>query len=182
MKMQKSILNVIKNPTGKFAQLKVMLLIPALSLLILISSFDANLNSNALQKQGSISEINIDENASAKTEVLEKQSQEPEEVYTIVQNQPVPTGGMAAFYDYIKQNLKYPEQARKLGIEGKVFVEIIVGPDGKLTYVKAIKGIGAGCDEEAVRVISNSSAWQPGLQDGKAVSVRLFLPISFKLG
>ena len=91
-------------------------------------------------------------------------------------------GGMETFYEYIQKNLKYPEQARKLGIEGKVFVEIIVGPDGKLTHVKAVKGIGGGCDEEAVRVISNSSKWQPGLQDGKAVNVKMILPITFKLG
>ena len=104
-----------------------------------------------------------------------------DEVFTIVEDQPAPTGGMVAFYDYVKQNLKYPAQARKMGIEGKVFVQFTVGKDGLLTGVKAVKGIGAGCDQEAVRVIENSPAWKPGMQRGQRVAVRMILPITFKL-
>jgi periplasmic protein TonB len=116
------------------------------------------------------------------TGLSDESKTDSEPVFMIVENQPTPMGGMETFFEYIQKNLKYPEQARKLGIEGKVFVEIIVGPDGKLTHVKAVKGIGGGCDEEAVRVISNSPKWQPGLQDGKAVNVKMMLPITFKLG
>ena len=105
-----------------------------------------------------------------------------EEIFTIVEDQPVPKGGMAAFYEYIGKKLKYPAQARRMGIEGKVFVEFVVDKDGTITNVKAIKGIGAGCDEEAIRVIQASPKWNPGKQRGRPVKVRMILPITFKLG
>ncbi len=105
-----------------------------------------------------------------------------EEIFTIVEDQPEPRGGMAAFYEYVSKNLKYPAQARRMGIEGKVFVEFIVDKDGSITNVKAIKGIGAGCDEEATRVIAKAPKWKPGKQRGRPVKVRMILPITFKLG
>jgi len=105
-----------------------------------------------------------------------------EEIFTIVEDQPAPKGGMAAFYEYVGKKLKYPAQARRMGIEGKVFVEFVVDKDGTITDVKAIKGIGAGCDEEAIRVIQSSPKWNPGKQRGRPVKVRMILPITFKLG
>lgn len=105
-----------------------------------------------------------------------------EEIFTIVEDQPAPKGGMAAFYEYVGKKLKYPAQARRMGIEGKVFVEFVVDKDGTITNVKAIKGIGAGCDEEATRVIQASPKWNPGKQRGRPVKVRMILPITFKLG
>jgi protein TonB len=105
-----------------------------------------------------------------------------EEIFTIVEDQPQPKGGMAAFYEYIGKKLKYPAQARRMGIEGKVFVEFVVDKDGTITDVKAIKGIGAGCDEEAIRVIQASPKWNAGKQRGRPVKVRMILPITFKLG
>jgi protein TonB len=105
-----------------------------------------------------------------------------EEIFTIVEDQPSPKGGMAAFYEYVGKKLKYPAQARRMGIEGKVFVEFVVDKDGTITSVKAIKGIGAGCDEEATRVIQNAPKWNPGKQRGRPVKVRMILPITFKLG
>ena len=105
-----------------------------------------------------------------------------EEIFTIVEDQPSPKGGMAAFYEYVGKKLKYPAQARRMGIEGKVFVEFVVDKDGTITDVKAIKGIGAGCDEEATRVIQTAPKWNPGKQRGRPVKVRMILPITFKLG
>jgi TonB family protein len=105
-----------------------------------------------------------------------------EEIFTVVDDQPEPVGGMQAYYEYVAKNLSYPEEARKLGIEGRVFIEFIVSKDGSITNVKCIKGIGDLCDSEAVRVISNSPAWIPGKQKGGNVNVRMILPITFKLG
>ena len=110
------------------------------------------------------------------------EEEEVEEIFTIVEDQPTPDGGMAAFYQFVQKNLKYPAQARRMGIEGKVFVQFVVDKDGKLTEVQAVKGIGAGCDEEAVRVIEGAPKWKPGKQRGRAVKVRMILPITFKLG
>ncbi len=112
----------------------------------------------------------------------EPEEEEADEIFTIVEEQPTPNGGMAAFYAFVRKNLKYPSQARRMGIEGKVFVQFVVDKDGKITDVQAIKGIGAGCDEEAIRVLKNHPKWKAGKQRGRPVRVRMVIPITFKLG
>ena len=103
-------------------------------------------------------------------------------VYTVVANQPEPADGMREFYQFIGENIKYPAQARRMGIEGKVFVQFVVNKYGVLTDIKTLKGIGAGCDEEARRVVAEAPEWQPGTTaDGKPVSVRMVLPVTFEL-
>jgi len=129
-------------------------------------------------------DVEITESTVIEDVVFEEAPEEEvaEEIFTIVEDQPEPTGGMGAFYTYVGKNLKYPNQARRMGIEGKVFVQFVVDKDGSITEVQAIKGIGAGCDEEAVRVISEAPKWKPGKQRGRPVKVRMILPITFKLG
>ncbi len=105
-----------------------------------------------------------------------------EQVFLIVEEPATPPGGYDAFYKYIADNLKYPAQARRMGIEGRVYVQFVVDTDGTLTEVQAVKGIGAGCDEEAVRVIKNAPKWSPPKQRGKAVKQRIVVPIVFQLG
>ncbi|MDA0195004.1 MAG: M56 family metallopeptidase [Bacteroidetes bacterium] len=102
-------------------------------------------------------------------------------IYEKTDDQPEPVGGMAELYGFIGRNMKYPSQARKMGIEGRVFVEFIVETDGSISNVKSVKGIGAGCDMESVRVLQTSPKWNPGLIAGKPVRTRMILPISFKL-
>jgi len=92
-----------------------------------------------------------------------------------------PKNGLTEFYKSIGKQIIYPAQARRMRVEGKVFVEFVVGRDGKLENVTVIKGIGAGCDEEAVRIIQNSPPWNPGKQRGKPVKQKMVLPIIFKL-
>lgn len=104
-----------------------------------------------------------------------------EEVFTIVEDQPEFPGGMAAFYKFIGDNMQYPSQARRMGIEGRVYVQFVVDKDGTVTDVTAVKGIGAGCDEEAVRVLKTAPKFKPGKQRGRPVKVRMVLPIIFKL-
>lgn len=104
-----------------------------------------------------------------------------EEVFMIVDEQPTPKEGLNAFYHYIQENLKYPEEAKKMGVEGKVFVQFIVELTGKLTKVQAVKGIGAGCDEEAVRVIAEADAWNPAIIADVPVKTMMILPITYKL-
>ena len=109
------------------------------------------------------------------------EEEEVDEVFTIVEDQPQFPGGMPAFYKFVGDNMKYPAQARRMGIEGRVFVQFVVDKDGTVTEVKAVKGIGAGCDEEAERVLRKSPKFKPGKQRGRAVKVRMVLPIIFKL-
>lgn len=103
------------------------------------------------------------------------------EEFTLTDQRPEPKGGMQTFYEYISNNLKYPDQARREGVQGKVFVQFAVDKDGKLIDVKAVKGIGAGCDQEAERVIKEAPAWEPAKVVDMPVRVRMILPITYKL-
>ena len=103
------------------------------------------------------------------------------EIFTVVEAQPEFQGGSEEFFKYLMNEMKYPKEAREKGIEGRVDVEFVVDKDGTLSDVKAVKGIGAGCDEEAVRVLKNAPAFKPGTQNGKPVRVRMMVPIVFKL-
>jgi protein TonB len=133
-------------------------------------------------------EINMDTEVTEQTKVEEikiaevEEKEDPDQIFLVVEETAAPTGGMPAFYEYVGKKLKYPAQARRMGIEGKVFVEFVIERDGTITDVKAIKGIGAGCDEEAVRVLQSAPKWKPGKQRGKPVRQRMVLPIAFKLG
>ena len=131
-----------------------------------------------------LSEMNDQQAAEAITNVQTssvKKSEGIEDVYDMVDVQPLPENGMTSFYQWVAENMLYPTQARKLGVEGRVFVQFIVNEVGEITEVKAIKGIGAGCDAEAVRVMKSASKWTPGQVDGKPVKVRMVMPFSFKL-
>jgi len=133
-------------------------------------------------------DINMDTEVTEQTKVEEikiaevEEKEDPDQIFLVVEETAAPIGGMPAFYEYIGKKLKYPAQARRMGIEGKVFVEFVIERDGTITDVKAIKGIGAGCDEEAVRVVQSAPKWKAGKQRGKPVRQRMVLPIAFKLG
>jgi TonB family protein len=103
------------------------------------------------------------------------------EAFSVVEEQAHYKGGMEAFYKYVANEIKYPLQARLKGVEGRVDVEFVVEKDGSLSNVKTIKGIGAGCDNEAVRVVQKASSFKPGTQRGRPVRVRMVMPIFFKL-
>lgn len=127
-------------------------------------------------------EVTEDTKVEAVQVVTEEPKEEIEEIFTVVEETATPKGGMAAFYKMVGDKMKYPAQARRMGVEGKVFVQFVIGKDGAISDVKVIKGIGAGCDEEAIRVVQSSPSWNPGKQRGKAVKQRYTLPIIFKLG
>ena len=117
--------------------------------------------------------------------VYEKPIEEPEEsvdeIFVVVESPATPQGGLTSFYTYVSQNLRYPPPARRMRVEGKVFVEFVVNRDGSLTDIRVVKGIGAGCDEEAIRVIQGAASWNAAKQRGKPVRQRMVLPIVFKL-
>ena len=99
----------------------------------------------------------------------------------IVETMPAFRGGQQKLFEFIGNNVVYPKEAIDAGIEGRVFVEFYIEKDGTVTDGKVLKGIGYGCDEEALRVIGLMPKWSPGMQRGKAVRVRYTLPINFKL-
>ena len=129
--------------------------------------------------------LDVEMNEETKVEEIEIKVEEPKEdvdqIFTIVEETATPKGGMAAFYKYVGSKLKYPPQANRMGVEGKVYVEFVINRDGSIVDVKVVRGIGAGCDEEAIRVVEASPAWNPGKQRGKPVRQKYTLPIQFKL-
>lgn len=106
---------------------------------------------------------------------------EEEEIFTVVESMPEFPGGEAAMRVFLGKNLKYPELANQAGISGKVYVSFVVEKDGSITDVKLLRGIGGGCDEEALRVVSKMPKWKPGLQRSHAVRVHFVLDIKFTL-
>lgn len=110
--------------------------------------------------------------------VEEKIADDP---FLVVEEMPEPQNGIEAFYKHLGKKIKYPKQAIRIGREGRVFVQFVVDKDGSLKDIKVIKGIGAGCDEEAIRVLKEAPKWKPGKQRGRKVKVRMSIPITFKL-
>jgi protein TonB len=103
------------------------------------------------------------------------------QIFTVVEQQPEFQGGYEAMMNFIKKNMRYPASARRMGVDGTVYVQFVVGKDGSITEVKTIRGISADCDKEAQRVVGLMPPWKPGRQNGKPVFVRFVLPIRFKL-
>jgi len=104
-----------------------------------------------------------------------------QEIFQIVEEMPAFPGGDQKLLEYVAKNIKYPQIARESGIQGRVFIGFVVEPDGSVSNVKVLRGIGGGCDEEAVRVIKSMPKWKPGKQRGKAVRVSYQIPVMFKL-
>ena len=102
-------------------------------------------------------------------------------IFTVVEQQPEFQGGYEAMMNFIKKNMRYPASARRMGVDGTVYVSFVVSKDGSISEVKVIRGISADCDKEAMRVVSMMPPWRPGKQNGKPVFVRFVLPIKFKL-
>ncbi|MBU1368327.1 MAG: energy transducer TonB [Bacteroidetes bacterium] len=103
------------------------------------------------------------------------------EIFLIVEQQPEFPGGDAARLRYFASEIKYPQQARETGIQGIVYVSFVVEPDGSVSNVKILRGIGGGCDEEAIRVVRSMPAWKPGKQRNVPVRVQFTLPVKFTL-
>jgi protein TonB len=123
-------------------------------------------------------EVQVEEKE-VKTQVIEQKVEA--EVFLIVEEPPTFPGGDAALYKWLGENLKYPEEAKELGIQGRVFVSFVVEPDGTPSNVVVKRGIGGGCDEEAIRIVKAMPKWSPGKQRGQPVRVQFNLPIKFTL-
>ncbi|MCB9336111.1 MAG: energy transducer TonB [Flavobacteriales bacterium] len=127
----------------------------------------------------------IDTEADAETIVEEFEVVEEvveEEIFTIVESMPeFPGGGQEALFKYLQKEMKYPQVAKENGIQGTVFVNFVVGKDGKIRDVKILRGVNKMLDDEAIRVVKAMPSWKPGKQRGKAVSVSYNLPIKFTL-
>lgn len=133
-----------------------------------------------IEDEMDIDDTEIDEETVIEMVEIEETVDEPE-IFTIVEKMPSFPGGEKALFKYLGDNIKYPAMAKDAGIQGKVFVNFVVNETGKITNVKILRGIGGGCDEEAMRVVKSMPKWNAGKQRGKAVKVSFNLPIKFTL-
>lgn len=111
-------------------------------------------------------------------EVIDEAPQTP---FTIVEQMPAFPGGEEELFKYLSKNIKYPSMARENGISGTVYVTFVVETNGDISDVKKLRGVGGGCDEEAIRVVKAMPGWSAGKQNGKPVRVQYNLPIKFTL-
>lgn len=119
--------------------------------------------------------------APTKAEIVVEAAPKEETIFTVVEQQPEFTGGMAALSQYLQKNLRYPAAAQRANVAGRVFVSFVVNTDGSIQDVSVLKGLGFGTDEEAQRVVKSMPKWRPGKQSGRAVRVKFNLPINFTL-
>ena len=114
-------------------------------------------------------------------EPVEEVVSDDNELFTVVDQQPEFEGGYDAMMAFIKQNMQYPNNARRMRLEGTVHVGFIVSKTGEISDVSVLRGFMTECDKEAVRVVKLMPRWKPGKQNGRNVNVRFILPLRFRL-
>ena len=115
---------------------------------------------------------------SAQKTVVAKKNQQ---VFDVVEKMPEYPGGQAALFEYLQKNVKYPADAEKKKVEGRVLVTFVVNTDGSITDIEVVRKTFPSLDAEAVRVISGMPKWKPGEQKGKKVRVKYTVPLNFRL-
>lgn len=123
----------------------------------------------------------VEEYVAPPVQVEEEKEVVEQEIFTIVEEQPSFPGGEGELKKYLVENITYPQMAKETNVSGTVYVQFVVEQDGSVSNVKILKGIGAGCDEEAVRVVKKMPKWKPGKQRSKPVRVYFNLPVKFTL-
>ncbi|HNV95086.1 MAG TPA: energy transducer TonB [Bacteroidales bacterium] len=136
-----------------------------------------------LTNEVKVENTEADANTQIQAPIEVQQEEENEEVvnFYVIEEKPEFPGGEAAMFQWIAKNVKYPEIAKENGVQGKVFVQFVIGKEGKVTDVQVVRGVDPSLDKEAVRIIQSMPAWKPGKQRGKPVKVSFQLPINFKL-
>jgi protein TonB len=166
-------------PPAAELQQKVKFVAPVVTTEEVVEEVDI-FNQDELAQTGNVA-VDVQEEVAveAKEEVIEVEEAKP--VFTIVEEMPSFPGGEAERNKFLAENIVYPQQATENGIQGTVYVSFVVDSKGNVTDVKVLRGIGGGCDEEALRVVKMMPQWHPGKQNGKLVRVLFNMPIYFKL-
>lgn len=140
---------------------------------------DSKVNISTQTVKGTDEENGVDVSELNKNQEIA--SEELEKPLTVVEQQPEFPGGDAERMKFLQSKYNYPTMAREAGIQGTVYVTFVVEKNGKISNVKILRGIGGGCDEEAIRLVKSMPDWKPGKQNGQAVRVQFNMPIKFTL-
>jgi TonB family protein len=186
--LKKRIYMMTKSKSGRWAKSKMLMALPVLAALLFllpassVSSSSDRDNAGTTQVASVLAQSPAAAPISAGNEPQDTPKKSSEkEIYANVEKQPQYTGGHDALIQFLVSNIKYPAEAKKNGIQGTVLICFIVQANGAITDVKVEKGIGGGCNEEAVRVVKLMPNWIPGQDKGKNVAVQCKLPITFRL-
>lgn len=120
-------------------------------------------------------------NSSSDNLIRETNQEAESSIPSRVSSMPAFPGGKNSMSTFLRNNMQYPPNAREKQIQGTVQVHFLVKPDGSLDKIRLVKGIGYGCDEEALRLIKSMPPWIPGYQNGKPIAVSAGLMIDFRL-
>lgn len=154
-----------KDKSQKSALLKYLLTVPLFVLMLTLSSATITRNEATITSE----------------KVLFPPQQKDNKVFTEVEHEPNFPGGLNKFYKFLQQNIKYPTEARKKKVEGKVFITFIIEKDGSFSHLRVVRDPGYGCGAEALRVMKLSPKWNAGVQNGHKVRVQYTMPINFTL-
>lgn len=189
---KKRIKMITKNEKAKGLWWRLLATLPVLAILLIantkVTAQEAAVNEQKDEEQattvirpennGETTVYNISTTKDLKAKVTLKDA---DSIFQIVDQMPEFPGGVEALMDFVGKNVKYPEQAKEKEISGRVFIGFVIEKDGSVNVVKVLRGIGGGCDEEAVRVIKAMPKWTPGKLKGQPVRVSYQIPINFKL-
>ena len=133
-----------------------------------------------LEEELDVEDTDVDEETEIK-DIVQVEEFDEQQIFTIVEDMPSFPGGEGALFKYLQENIKYPPMAKESGISGTVHVTFVINQQGDIADAKVIRGIGGGCDQEALRVVQKMPKWSAGKQRGKPVRVQYNLPVRFVL-
>jgi protein TonB len=177
---------VVKEPTGNTVKFTKFVVVPndqAVTDGPPSKEAFVNAAASTVTTTGNGGELDPNANYTVQEPVKEPVKEEPkaEAEFKLVEEMPGYPGGQDALYSAISANIIYPDIAWKAGIDGKVLLSFVIEKDGSVSNIRIEKGIGGGCDEEAVKAVSKLNKWNPGIQNGRPVRVRMVMPVFFRL-
>ena len=173
--LKKRIIMMNKKRTRKIGRTKYLMFLPLAALLMIVSNIETVARSQHINKDVPTTE-------STKPEAPAVAPKDTADIFAVVEQMPeFPNGGMAGLMQYLSQNIRYPEAAKKAGTQGRVTVQFVVEKDGSISNISILRGVEPDLDKEAVRVISEMPKWKPAMQRGETVRVRYTVPVMFQL-
>ncbi len=173
-------IKMMEQKKSTFQSLTAVVVFSLIFSMVTISCTDKNNIQNEQPEKGTALETPATGTTAPEAEPAQARK-ESDTIYTMTENMPEFPGGRKALMQYLAQNIKYPEEAKRDSIQGRVFINFIIEKDGSVSNAKVIRGIGHGCDEAALEVVRNMPNWIPGEHDGQKVRVSFNIPIKYTL-
>jgi TonB family protein len=177
IKLKRRLTMITKKCNSRFSGLKFVFTLSVIVVFVWLASCDFS----AKVKDETSTELATSPDSNKNEAAKLPESNENKEVFTVVEQMPEFIGGDEARVKFLSKNIKYPQKAKESGIQGTVYISFIVEENGSVSEVTVLRGIGGGCDEEAMRVVKMMPKWKSGKQSGKNVRVQFNMPIKFQL-